>query len=149
MAKVLVVEDNELNLKLFCDLLMLKRHEVIVSKDGFNIVNIAIEQLPELVLMDIQLADISGLELIKILKNNPKTHKIPIIVITAFAMKNEVMRISESGCDLYLSKPVSIDNFFFSIEISFNNVAKSKLDCITVSILEYKVNSNQATTTQS
>mgnify|MGYP003348524892 CR=1 FL=1 len=124
MAKVLVVEDNELNLKLFCDLLMLKRHEVIVSKDGFNIVNIAIEQLPELVLMDIQLADISGIDLIKALKNNPQTRIIPIIVITAFAMKNEVIRISESGCDLYLSKPVSIDNFFFSIEkfISNNNI---------------------------
>jgi two-component system cell cycle response regulator DivK len=103
---------------------MLKGHEVIVSKDGFDIVNIAIEQLPELVLMDIQLADISGIDLIKALKNNPQTRRIPIIVITAFAMKNEVIRISESGCDLYLSKPVSIDNFFFSIEkfISNNNI---------------------------
>ena len=124
MAKVLVVEDNELNLKLFCDLLTIKDHEVILSKDGFNILEIVIEQLPDLILMDIQLADVSGLDLIKILKNNPKTNKIPIIVITAFAMKNEVIRISESGCDLYLSKPVSIDNFFFSIEkfISNNNI---------------------------
>ena len=123
MAKVLVVEDNELNLKLFCDLLTIKDHEVILSKDGFNILEIVIEQLPDLILMDIQLADVSGLDLIKILKNDPKTNKIPIIVITAFAMKNEVMRISESGCDLYLSKPVSIDNFFFSVErfISNNN----------------------------
>ena len=123
MAKVLVVEDNELNLKLFCDLLTIKDHEVILSKDGFNILEIVIEQLPDLILMDIQLADVSGLDLIKILKNNPKTNKIPIIVITAFAIKNEVMRISESGCDLYLSKPVSIDNFFFSVErfISNNN----------------------------
>ena len=86
-----MVEDNELNLKLFCDLLMLKGHEVIVSKDGLDIVNIAIEQLPELVLMDIQLADISGIDLIKALKNNPQTRRIPIIVITAFAMKNEVI----------------------------------------------------------
>jgi len=123
MAKVLVVEDNELNLKLFCDLLTIKDHEVILSKDGFNILEIVIEQLPDLILMDIQLANVSGLDLIKILKNNPKTNKIPIIVITAFAMKNEVMRILESGCDLYLSKPVSIDNFFFSVErfISNNN----------------------------
>lgn len=123
MAKVLVVEDNELNLKLFCDLLTIKDHEVILSKDGFNILEIVIEQLPDLILMDIQLADVLGLDLIKILKNDPKTNKIPIIVITAFAMKNEVIRISESGCDLYLSKPVSIDNFFFSVErfISNNN----------------------------
>ena len=121
MAKVLVVEDNELNLKLFCDLLMIKGHEVIISKDGFDIVKIAIEQLPKLILMDIQLAEVSGIDLIKALKNNPQTRKIPIIVITAFAMKNEVMRISESGCDLYLSKPVSIDNFFFSVEKFINN----------------------------
>ena len=79
MAKVLVVEDNELNLKLFCDLLTIKDHEVILSKDGFNILEIVIEQLPDLILMDIQLADVSGLDLIKILKNDPKTNKIPII----------------------------------------------------------------------
>ena len=121
MGKVLVVEDNELNLKLFHDLLMIKNHEVIISKDGLNIVEIVIELVPDLILMDIQLADISGIDLIRALKKNPKTKKIPIIAITAFAMKNDEIRISESGCDLYLSKPVSIDNFFLSVERFIGN----------------------------
>lgn len=121
MGKVLVVEDNELNLKLFHDLLMIKNHEVIISKDGLNIVEMVIELVPDLILMDIQLADISGIDLIRALKKNPKTKKIPIIAITAFAMKNDEIRISESGCDLYLSKPVSIDNFFLSVERFIGN----------------------------
>ena len=121
MGKVLVVEDNELNLKLFHDLLMIKNHEVIISKDGLNIVEMVIELVPDLILMDIQLADISGIDLIRALKKNLKTKKIPIIAITAFAMKNDEIRISESGCDLYLSKPVSIDNFFLSVERFIGN----------------------------
>ena len=121
MGKVLVVEDNELNLKLFHDLLMIKNHEVIISKDGLNIVEMVIELVPDLILMDIQLADISGIDLIGALKKNLKTKKIPIIAITAFAMKNDEIRISESGCDLYLSKPVSIDNFFLSVERFIGN----------------------------
>lgn len=122
MGKVLVVEDNELNLKLFHDLLMIKNHEVIISKDGLNVLEIVIEQEPDLILMDIQLANISGIDLIKELKKNLKTKRIPIIAITAFAMKNDEIRISESGCDLYLSKPVSIDNFFLSVERFIGNV---------------------------
>ena len=121
MGKVLVVEDNELNLKLFHDLLMINNHEVIISKDGLNIVEMVIELVPDLILMDIQLADISGIDLIRALKKNLKTKKIPIIAITAFAMKNDEIRISESGCDLYLSKPVSIDNFFLSVERFIGN----------------------------
>ena len=121
MGKVLVVEDNELNLKLFHDLLMIKNHEVIISKDGLNIVEMVIELVPDLILMDIQLADISGIDLIRALKKNLKTKKIPIIAITAFAMKNDEIRISESGCDLYTSKPFSIDKFLLSIEKFINN----------------------------
>ncbi len=121
MGKVLVVEDNELNLKLFCDLLMIKNHEFLVSRDGVNVVNMVIDWKPDLILMDIQLSEISGLDLIVDLKQNPETKKIPIIAITAFAMKNDEIRISESGCDLYTSKPFSIDKFFLSIEKFINN----------------------------
>jgi two-component system, cell cycle response regulator DivK len=112
MSKVLVVEDNELNLKLFCDLLFVRNYEVIISKDGVEVVNIAQEQHPDLILMDIQLNGISGIDLIKELKTNPSTAMIPIIAITAFAMKNDEAKILASGCDLYLAKPVSIDLFF-------------------------------------
>ena len=115
MSKVLIVEDNELNLKLFHDLLMIKKYKVLMSKDGLNILDIAIKERPDLILMDIQLNEVSGIDLIKGLKKNITTKQIPIIAITAFAMKNDEEKISKSGCDMYISKPVSIDSFFKAI----------------------------------
>ena len=109
MGKVFIVEDNALNLKLFCDLLAMKEHDVIVSRDGFNILETTLKERPDLILMDIQLnSGVSGLDLIQELKNNQHTKHIPIIAITAFAMRNDEERISRTGCDMYLSKPVSI-----------------------------------------
>ncbi|MDC0864978.1 response regulator [Rickettsiaceae bacterium] len=116
MKKVLIVEDNSLNLKLFHDLLVAKKCEVVVSKDGVGITNIVLKELPDVILMDIQLNGLSGIDLIKELKSNVATNHIPIIAITAFAMKHDEATISSSGCDLYLSKPVSIDLFYKSID---------------------------------
>jgi len=116
MATVLIVEDNALNLKLFHDLLMIQNHKVIISKDGVNVLNIVTEKQPDLILMDIQLNGISGIDLIKSLKSEDQTKLIPNIAISAFAMKNEEVKISESGCEMYLSKPVSIDKFFSAVE---------------------------------
>lgn len=116
MSRVLIVEDNELNLKLFHDLLMIQNHEVITSRDGLNIIEVVLEHQPDLILMDIQLNGVSGIDLIRDLKQNLQTRQIPIIAITAFAMKNDEILISESGCDLYISKPVSIDNFFTAVK---------------------------------
>ena len=115
MSKVLLVEDNELNMKLFYDLLTIQKHEVIVSKDGVDVINITKKEKPQLILMDIQIGEISGIDLIKQLKRNAETKDIPIIAITAFAMKRDVSIISRSGCDMYISKPVSIDNFFEAV----------------------------------
>ena len=115
MGKVLIVEDNELNLKLFHDLLMIQQYDVVISKDGLNIMDITTKENPDLILMDIQLNEVSGIDLIKLLKQNSITKHIPIIVITAFAMKSDEAKISKSGCDMYISKPVSIDNFFSAI----------------------------------
>lgn len=115
MSRVLIVEDNDLNLKLFHDLLMIQNFEVISSKDGKGVVAIAENEHPDLILMDIQLNGISGIDLIKELKKTPSTSKIPIIAVTAFAMKNDEVKITESGCDMYLSKPVSIDHFFAAL----------------------------------
>ena len=112
MNKVLIVEDNELNLKLFHDLLLIQNYEVVISKDGIGIPAIVKQERPNIILMDIQLSGVSGIDIIKELKNDPETVGIPIIAITAFAMKNDEAKISESGCDMYLSKPVSIDLFF-------------------------------------
>lgn len=116
MTKVLIVEDNDLNLKLFHDLLMIQNYEVIMSRDGVGVPALVLKEKPNLILMDIQLNGVSGIELIKELKKNPKTLNIPVIAITAYAMKNEVAKISASGCDMYLSKPVSIDNFFKAVD---------------------------------
>ena len=115
MSKVLIVEDNELNLKLFQDLLAIQKYEIISSRDGIGILPIVLSQKPDLILMDIQLSGVSGIDIIKELKENPSTYDIPIIAITAFAMKNDENKISESGCDMYLSKPVSIDLFFSTV----------------------------------
>jgi two-component system cell cycle response regulator DivK len=115
MGKVLIVEDNDLNLKLFHDLLMIQKHEIVISKDGKGLLDLTIKENPDLILMDIQLNGISGLDLIQELKNEIITKHIPIIAITAFAMKNDETKISKSGCDMYISKPVSIDNFFKSV----------------------------------
>jgi two-component system cell cycle response regulator DivK len=121
MGKVFIVEDNELNLKLFCDLLAIKDHEVIVSKDGLDALNIALKELPDLILMDVQLnSEVSGIELVHELKNNKKTQHIPIIVITAYAMKRDEDSISDSGCNMYLPKPVSIKKFFQSVDSFIN-----------------------------
>lgn len=116
MNKVLVVEDNALNLKLFCDLLSIQHYEVITSKDGKNVLDMVKNEKPNLILMDIQLKGISGIDIIKELKADKETLDIPIIAITAFAMKNDEIKIRESGCNLYLSKPVSIDRFFEAVE---------------------------------
>ena len=121
MSKVLIVEDNDLNLKLFYDLLKVKQCEVIISKNGVDVENIVLEVVPDLILMDIQLSKgISGIDLIKDLKKNAATKHIPIIAVTAFAMKTDEERIVASGCDMYLSKPVSIETFFQAIDKFLN-----------------------------
>lgn len=116
MGRVLIVEDNELNMKLFHDLLTIQKHQVYISRDGISVMEMATSQNLDLILMDIQLNGLSGIDLIHNLKKNPETKHIPIIAITAFAMKQDEVRISKSGCDMYLAKPVSIDSFFKAIE---------------------------------
>lgn len=117
MSTILVVEDNVLNLKLLYDLLLIKNHNILCCKEGGAVESIVHKEKPDLILMDIQLQDaVSGIDVITSLKNNPDTKHIPIIVITAFAMKHDEANITKSGCDLYLSKPVSIDRFFEAVE---------------------------------
>lgn len=116
MPKVLVVEDNDLNMKLFQDLLLIKHCDVIKSKEGHDAVALATSKQPDLILMDIQLGGLSGIDLIKILKSQKNTSKIPIIAVTAFAMKHDEVNIMQSGCDMYISKPVSINQFFEAVD---------------------------------
>lgn len=117
MSKILVVEDNDLNLKLFCDLLSMKGHKVFVAQEGERVYDIVTQERPDLILMDIQLkGSISGLDLTRSLKDDPNTSSIPIIIITAFAMKHDEVKILASGCNTHIFKPISIDIFFSTLE---------------------------------
>jgi len=108
---VLVVEDNELNLKLLNDLLEDQGYTVIATRLGEPALELARQHKPDLILMDIQLPDISGMEATKRLKSDEQTRAIPIIAITAFAMSGDEARILASGCDAYIPKPFNVADF--------------------------------------
>jgi two-component system, cell cycle response regulator DivK len=112
MAKqVLIVEDNDLNMKLFNDLLEAHGYSTLKSRSGLEGFELARRHRPDLVLMDIQLPEVSGIDIIKLLKEDEDLRAIPVIAITAFAMKGDEERIRESGCEGYLSKPISVAKF--------------------------------------
>jgi two-component system, cell cycle response regulator DivK len=117
MAKtVLIVEDNELNMKLFNDLLEARGYRVLQTRSGHAVLSLAREHRPDLILMDIQLPEISGLDVARWLKDDEELKVIPIIAITAFAMKGDEERIRLGGCDGYLSKPISIPKFLETVQ---------------------------------
>ncbi|MGB4057300.1 MAG: response regulator [Alphaproteobacteria bacterium] len=113
---VLIVEDNELNMKLFHDLLEAHGINTIETRDGRQVLEIAREHKPDLILMDIQLPEISGLEVTKLLKADEELRSIPVIAVTAFAMKGDEQKIREGGCEDYISKPISVSKFIEVIE---------------------------------
>jgi len=113
--KVLIVEDNELNMKLFSDLLEAHGYETVGTNNGLNALDLAREHSPDLILMDIQLPEVSGLEVTKWLKDDDELSSIPVIAVTAFAMKGDEERIREGGCEAYMSKPISISVFIETI----------------------------------
>ena len=102
MKKILIVEDNELNMKLFNDLLETSGYETQQTREGLKAIDIARKFLPDLILMDIQLPEVSGLEVAKWIKDDEELAAIPIVAITAFAMKGDKERILEGGCEAYL-----------------------------------------------
>ncbi len=113
---VLVVEDNVLNMKLLHDLLQAYGYNVLQTGDGMEALRLAQEHRPDMILMDIQLPDISGLEVTKWLKDDETLKTIPVVAITAFAMKGDEERYLEGGCDAYIAKPISIANFIQTVE---------------------------------
>jgi two-component system cell cycle response regulator DivK len=116
MAKtVLVVEDNELNMKLFHDLLEAHGYRTLQSRNGFDAMDIARAERPDLILMDIQLPEVSGLEVTKWLKEDDDLKAIPVIAVTAFAMKGDEERIRQGGCEAYISKPISVVKFIETV----------------------------------
>jgi len=113
--KILIVEDNELNLKLFSDLLDAHGYETQETREGLKAISMAKAFKPDLILMDIQLPEVSGLEVTKWIKDDESLADIPIIAVTAFAMKGDEKRIREGGCEAYVSKPITISSFLSTI----------------------------------
>ena len=116
MKTVLIVEDNELNMKLFNDVLEAHGYQTLQSSDGMEALSIAREHKPDLILMDIQLPEISGLEVTKWIKEDDNLRSIPVIAVTAFAMKGDEEKIREGGCEAYLAKPISVRHFLETVE---------------------------------
>jgi two-component system, cell cycle response regulator DivK len=112
---VLIVEDNELNMKLFNDLLEAHGYTTIQTRSGVEAVDLARRHRPNLILMDIQLPEVSGLEVTQWLKDDEELRSIPIIAITAFAMKGDEEKIRQGGCEAYLSKPISVAKFLDTV----------------------------------
>lgn len=117
---VLIVEDNELNLKLFRDLLEAHDIKTLEVRDGTKAVQIIEENLPDLVLLDIQLPHISGFDISRELKKRDRTKHIPIIAVTAFAMHDDQDKILAAGCEGYMAKPISIGPFVTTVKQYLN-----------------------------
>jgi two-component system cell cycle response regulator DivK len=116
MAKtVLIVEDNELNMKLFHDLLDAHGYNILKTKDGMEALVLARKHKPDLILMDIQLPEVSGLEVTKWIKEDDNLKAIPVIAVTAFAMKGDEEKIREGGCEAYIAKPISVQQFLETV----------------------------------
>jgi two-component system cell cycle response regulator DivK len=119
--KVLIVEDNELNMKLFNDLLEAHGYQTVGTRNGIDAMDLARQHRPDLILMDIQLPEVSGLEVTKWLKDDSELKAIPVVAVTAFAMKGDEERIREGGCEAYLSKPISVGKFIETIRHFLGN----------------------------
>ena len=113
---VLVVEDNELNMRLFCDLLDAFGYEAFKCGDGDRAMEIAREKKPDLIIMDIQLPVVSGLDITRWLKDDPELAHIPVLAVTAFAMRADEQKVREAGCEGYLSKPIQMTSFLRAVE---------------------------------
>ena len=113
---VLIVEDNELNMKLFHDLLDAHGYRTVQTRNGMEALDLARKHRPDLILMDIQLPEVSGLEVTKWIKEDDDLRSIPIIAVTAFAMKGDEERIRQGGCEAYLSKPISVGKFIETVK---------------------------------
>jgi two-component system cell cycle response regulator DivK len=114
---VLIVEDNELNMKLFNDLLEAHGYKTLKTASGSEAMELARAHKPDLVLMDIQLPEVSGEVVTEWMKADPELKHIPIVAVTAFAMKGDEERIRAKGCEAYLSKPISIGKFIETVRI--------------------------------
>lgn len=113
---VLVVEDNELNMRLFCDLLDAFGFQTLQCRDGAKAVELARQHKPDLIIMDIQLPEVSGLDITRWIKDDESIRAIPVLAVTAFAMRADEQRVREAGCEGYLSKPIQMKSFLSTVQ---------------------------------
>lgn len=113
---VLIVEDNELNMKLFNDLLEAHGYQTVQTRSGLEALDLARAHRPDLILMDIQLPEVSGLDVTRWLKEDDELKTIPVVAVTAFAMKGDEERIRQGGCEAYISKPISLTKFLETVK---------------------------------
>ena len=116
MAKILVVEDNALNIKLFCDLLAAHGHQPEAVLDSRDALEAARNFRPDLVITDIQLPHVSGLELMELIRNDSELRDVPIMAVTAYAGVGDDERIRAAGAQAYVSKPISVHRFAETVE---------------------------------
>lgn len=115
LRRILVVEDNDLNLKLFRDLLIAQGYSVMHTRDGVEAFRLARTHKPDLVLMDIQLPEVSGFEVTRWLKDDPGLRDIPVIAVTAFAMAGDEEKARAAGCSAYVTKPIAVKAFLETV----------------------------------
>ena len=114
--RILIVEDNKLDVRLLKDILEWRGYETLQTADGLEAINLAFANLPDLILMDIQLPDISGLEVTRRLRGDDRSKRVPIVAVTAFAMGWHEREALDSGCDAYISKPITMLGFLRTVE---------------------------------
>jgi len=114
--RILIVEDNELNMKLLNDVLEAYGYDIVKTDSGAAVIGLARQYKPDLILMDIQLPDISGLDAVRQLKQDPITQAIPVLAVTAFAMAGDERKALDSGCDGYIAKPIMLREFLATVE---------------------------------
>jgi two-component system cell cycle response regulator DivK len=116
LARILIVEDNALNIKLFCDLLAAHGHEPEAVTDSRNALDAARKFSPELVITDIQLPHVSGLDLIRMIRADEKLRDVPIMAVTAYSARGDEERIRAAGAQAYVSKPISVVKFAQTVD---------------------------------
>jgi len=115
MTTILIVEDNEKNMKLARDILRAKGYDTLEAVNGLDGVRLAIEQVPDLVLMDIQLPDINGIEAFERIRGHADTAKVPVVAFTASVTANDRNRITDAGFEGFLSKPINLKEFLETV----------------------------------
>ena len=114
--RILIVEDNIIDVRLVKDILEVHGYDVLQTGDALEAIDLAVANLPDLILMDIQLPHMTGLEVTRRLRGDERSRRIPIIAVTAFAMGWHEREAIDSGCDAYISKPIAMQGFLSTVE---------------------------------